>query len=205
MDSYDSDDESFSDELIPTDGYFSPRNHVQNTHVQLPSSSDIKATEATQGGLESVTASPPEPGRETRESHAFSEICPLLDVGPPPPAYSAAIASPYRISANPSVGHDTATPSARYGSMATVTRFNISQPPESMADPIDIEDGLSETRVRRMDLNPWQLGQSSRRILHSLAAVVGIVLMILILVLAFSGSWLNVQVIAVFHPFPALM
>ena len=204
MDSYESDggsfsfsdasvsDESFSDELSPTDGYFNPRDSSHDTEHQASSSNDTKADEANQTLSETVAFSLLGLGRRTG-SYSFSENSPLLDTRPPPPAYSAAIASPYRAPSNQTNDHASAGPSTDYGSTARSRPFDTRRAPESMAELVEIEDGQYETLSRRKRREAWLRGPFCTKILHILIATIGIVLTVLILVLVFTGSWSKVQ------------
>ncbi|KAL9076664.1 MAG: hypothetical protein Q9157_003581 [Trypethelium eluteriae] len=181
MNNYDSDDESFSDELSPTDGYFNPRDSAQNTHIEIPSSSSTKADEARQYGQEFAASTPLSRGRRTVDSHTLSETSPLLDVGPPPPAYSAAIASPYPMSSSLRTEDESFVPLANYGSTNETTPLNTRRAPESMAEPVEIEDGQLERRRWGRRGRSWLPDQMRRKILHTLIASIGIVLIVLIL------------------------
>ncbi|KAL9094454.1 MAG: hypothetical protein Q9165_003304 [Trypethelium subeluteriae] len=191
MNSYDSDDESFTDELSPTDGYFNPRDRTQDTHIQVPSPSGTKADEARQNEQQFAASSPLSRGRRTVESHALSETSPLLDAGPPPPTYSAAIASPYPMSSSSRTEDESHVPLANYGSTNETSPLNARRAPESMAEPVEIEDGQPERRRWGRRGRSWLPDQMRRKIVHTLVASIGIVLMVLILVLVFTSNWSN--------------
>ncbi|KAK3726033.1 hypothetical protein LTR37_000181 [Vermiconidia calcicola] len=94
----DSDDESLNDTDSPADGYFEPRDHLQEQYVEHPalrtSSAEDKAREAEEDratdSASGVLARPPS------QSPALARApAPLLDAGPafqPPPNYEAATA-----------------------------------------------------------------------------------------------------------------
>ena len=82
----------------PSDGYFAPRYHPQETFVENSSiwaESDDKAREAAQERsreVETSTASRTSPRASLRSPVWATESTPLLDAGPAPPDYAAATA-----------------------------------------------------------------------------------------------------------------
>ena len=218
MDNHESDAESFSEELSPTDGYFNPRNYSPDIVVEDPSYSSSKTSEVASESRE--TSAQPLLSRERRTIglHAFSESSPLLDAGPPPPAYSAAIATPFSTSTNTNELHSTS-----YGGTAAISPFETQGTPQSMTEPMQIEEGsldyggtiiapfntqrgpqnmtapvgiegqerLEAPLWRRRRERRWR-SQLCKTILHSCFATIGIVLVVLILVLVFTSNWFNV-------------
>ena len=92
----DSDDESLVDVDSPADGYFEHRGHPQETFVENPAlrASEDKAREAAEERQSSSVAGGllPEHSTPSRAPVWTDETAPLLDAGPPPPDYAAAIA-----------------------------------------------------------------------------------------------------------------
>ncbi|KAI9658892.1 MAG: hypothetical protein M1821_001852 [Bathelium mastoideum] len=130
MDHYESDEESFSDELSPTDGYFQPRDSSQNIPVGEDRSSSAKTTEAAEERRQFVST-PLSQRRRIGGLQDFSETSPLLDAEPPPPAYTVAIAAGARASSSPGDEDAEAASGTNYGT--TFTPFAIRREPQSMA------------------------------------------------------------------------
>ena len=93
----DSDDESLVEADSPSDGYFTQRDHPQETFVEnsaVQAESEAKAREAEEERATTAAAARPPSNHSspTRSPVYTDESTPLLDAGPPPPDYAAATA-----------------------------------------------------------------------------------------------------------------
>ncbi|OCL09726.1 hypothetical protein AOQ84DRAFT_387981 [Glonium stellatum] len=95
----DSDSASFSDELSPTDGYFSHREHPRDRYMDtasLPHASQPKAREAEAENRMSRPSRSSRSPRTPLSSVNPDETTPLVNANQPPPAYFDATANPYQ-------------------------------------------------------------------------------------------------------------
>ena len=168
----DSDDESLSEELSPTDGYFNGRNHPQDVLIPDPSqalsdSNSDKAQEARQEGEASRASeagaasrrqsqhSPPSTPSSRRridpvfEDEAVTEATPLLPSAPP--TYSAATSDrPFARSGSRSSASENSRP-APHSNMGRPEIFlpSSNQPQDLGGDPLLAENWRREEGWKR--------------------------------------------------------